>query len=381
MRIGIDVRLLEDTKAMTGIGVYLYENLIALNEIDNINEYYLFSRKPIDMSSFNSYRWHNIVKDFPIGILWFDFILPILLGKLEIQVFWSVNHFLPLIKGRNCKYILTIHDIAILKIKGIGEYNNIIKQFMLVKRSCNKANVIIADSIATKNDLSKVLNISEEKIKVIYLGSTRTNVRSDSRVDTSTRLKRVSNDYIFYFGTLEPRKNVITLVKAFEKVKGEFPELQLVIAGGRGWRFEATQEYINNSKDKESIVQLGYISEEEKRLLLKKCCCFAFPSLYEGFGIPVLEALSIGAVVVTSHVSSLPEVGGDCAIYIDYPTNENALASSLKKVLNLSDEERMKLTENGQKWARNFTWKHCANEIYKVIMSFGDQNCYEDNDR
>lgn len=373
MRIGIDVRMLETSSGLTGIATSLLETIRELNEIDHTNEYFLFSRKKINCDIRFNKNWNFIVEDFPQGMIWYNTILLNLLKKHKIEVFWNANHILPLRKVRGCRYIVTINDIAIFKIKGIGEYSNILKQHFFVKRACESAYKVIAISNATRNDLVDTLNIKPEKIVVNLLGGLqRSKVQCDYEEGKILQKFKITKKYFLYLGTLEPRKNLITLVKAFEQYRRYgFGDEELLIAGGKGWRFETTQEYIDNSDYKKSIHQLGYISNEEKVILLKNAVSFVFPSLYEGFGIPILEAMESGVPVVTSKVSSMPEVGGELAYYIDNPTNVNALMLKMKETAELDDSKRKALEAKEHIWVKNFSWRKTA-EVFLDLLSVID---------
>jgi len=144
--------------------------------------------------------------------------------------------------------------------------------------------------------------------------------------------------------------------------------LKLIIAGGKGWKSEETFRLINTSEYKNDIIVPGYIDELEKQYLYSKCKIFAYPTFYEGFGLPVIEAMSNGALVLTSNISSLPEVGGEAAIYIDNPYSPKNIADIIEKTLNFSEIERKKYIEKGYKQARKFNWDKCALETLKVLV-------------
>lgn len=372
MRIGIDARMLEADSGLTGIATSLLETLRELNNIDHKNDYYLFSRKPIHCDINFHHNWHLIDRDFPQGMVWYNTVLLDMIKKTQVEVFWNANHILPLRKVKGCKYIVTINDIAILKMKGIGEYSNILKQKFFVKRACKSAAKVIAISNATKRDLEKVLGINSKKIYVNYLGGVSRDIVDSNEQNVTNILSKyqINNSYFLYLGTLEPRKNLITLVKAYEKYRLEgIGEEDLLIAGGKGWRFEATQEYIDNSKWRNSIYQLGYISNEDKGVLMSRASAFVFPSLYEGFGIPVLEAMEYGTPVVTTKVSSLPEVGGNLAYYIDDPMDAEELKERMAEVGKLNNLQRSQISINEREWAKQFTWDKTAKRFIALVES------------
>lgn len=374
MRIGIDARMLEEASGLTGIAISLLETLRQLNEIDQVNEYYLFSRKKIDCDIHFKKNWTLVTKDFPQGMIWYNTILIRMLKQYRIEIFWNTNHILPLRKVRDCRYIVTVHDIAISKLKGIGEYSNIVKQKLFVKRSCENAYKVIAVSKATKNDLVEIMNVNPDKIFVNLNGGL-----SGERIDPNAMEQKkilhkwgMEEEYFLYLGTLEPRKNLLTLVKAFELYRQNgYGNEELIIAGGKGWRFEKTQEYIDKSIWKDHIHQLGYVSNEEKAALLKNSVAFIFPSLYEGFGIPILEAMESGIPVITSRVSSMPEVGGEAAFYIDNPTDEIALVAKMDEVAHMNKVLREQLETAEEEWVGHFSWRKTAEGFLNIISDGG----------
>ncbi|HCJ45596.1 MAG TPA: hypothetical protein DHV33_01635 [Candidatus Moranbacteria bacterium] len=175
-----------------------------------------------------------------------------------------------------------------------------------------------------------------------------------------------NSKFILFIGRLEERKNVIRIIEAFEILKKEYriPHT-LVLAGKPGYGYEKIKEKRMGSKQKEAIRELGYITEEEKWDLLRNADVFLFPSLYEGFGIPVLEAQSVGVPVVMSGISSLPEVGGKGAIYVD-PMQSEALAQGVYTLLS-EREVRDDIIAEGTKNVHLFSWEKCAKEIYQVL--------------
>ena len=178
-------------------------------------------------------------------------------------------------------------------------------------------------------------------------------------------------NYLFFISTIEPRKNISTLVKAFNILKDnkKFKGLKLVLAGGLGWRYEPILQEIDNSKYKKDIIRPGYISNEEKKCLLHNCKAFTYPSLYEGFGLPILEAFANKAIVVTSNISSIPEVGGDSALYFNNVLDENELSKIIEKALIMDDKEKNKRINEGTKLTKEFTWEKCAKETLNILIS------------
>lgn len=235
------------------------------------------------------------------------------------------------------------------------------------------ADHFVAISEATKKDIMDLYNVCEDKITKVYNGSNIEIVNEITKEEESEikqKFKIEDSKYIFFISTIEPRKNVATLIKAFNYIKEkESASLKLILAGGLGWKYSDVLKLYEESKYKEDIVMPGYISKKEKKYLFENAKCFVYPSLYEGFGIPVLEAMANSTIVVTSNISSLPEVGGEAAIYFDNVLNYEELAEKIEKAMNLSEEEKKKRIEKGLEQVKKFTWDKCAKETVEVIKN------------
>jgi len=227
-----------------------------------------------------------------------------------------------------------------------------------IKNSCRWAKKIIAVSKNTKKDIINLYEVSEDKIKVVYNGVSINN--QDTRND-NRNIK-----YLLFIGRLEERKNILGIVEAFEilKEKYKIPH-KLVLAGNPGYGYKNSKFKIKNSKFRNDIVLKGFVSEDEKYSLLKNADVFLFPSFYEGFGLPIIEAQSTGAPVVTSNVSSIPEVVNSSAILVD-PSSSQEIAKATYKLI--SDENfRSDIINRGFKNVKRFSWDKCAEEIANFL--------------
>ncbi len=371
MKVGIDGRALRENR--TGIGTYTYEIIKQINEIDKENEYYIYSNRKIYIDFKLNSNFHICEYSSKIGTLWLYTKLPKILEKDEIDVFWGTQHCLPKRNKhtKNIKYILTIHDLAIQKIKNVGSLYNTIIQKIILKKSCINANKIIAVSKSTKNDIIEQLNINENKIEVIYEGIYQNRPKAltdEQNIIIRNKFNLNNRKFIFFLSTIEPRKNLNTAIKAFEKYKSENNDnLVFVISGGKGWKNKDTFKLIDKSKYKSDIIVTGYITEEEKVFLFRNCEAYIYPSLYEGFGLPILEAMKNEAVVITTKVSSIPEVAGDAAVYLDSVYDYNNLCEIIKETINLSNEEKQRYVDKGINRIKLFTWENCTNNTIKII--------------
>ena len=365
MRIGIDARRLSDTEP-AGIGTYVRRLIDVFQNLDKENDYYLYSSRPLDSSVKLNKNFHSIVSNKLVGTLWIRYGLRKQLIKDRIDVFWGPEHILPR-KVKGIKYILTIHDLALLKNPRWGQRYNAMIQNLFVRRSINCADQIITISESTKRDIIELTNYNANKIKVIYIGAdVNTQSISESQKEQILRNNHIVKPYFLYLGTIEPRKNITTILKAFERVN-QNNRYQLVLAGKLGWKYKEIVNTIHESNCREDIKYLGYVSNEEKAALYSGCLAFVFVSHYEGFGIPIIEAMSYGTTVITSSNSSLPEVAGNAAFIIKDENNAEELADMMNKCINLQSADRDLLTNRMLLQIKKISWKVCANSTLNTI--------------
>lgn len=372
--VGIDARGLDENR--TGITVYIEKLLEQFNEMKNLEniKFILYSPRSINLSFEPSEKIEiKVFSKYKKGTIFLRYNLPKILREDNVDVFFGTQHVLP----RRCeytndiKYIVTVHDLAIHKFKTVGSRKNTIIQRLFLKKSCKEADKIIAVSKSTKKDIVEMFNIPESKVAVVYHGAGFDKKYGISKKEEIKILKKfdvVDKNYLFFVSTIEPRKNIITLIKSFEKLKEKNRDLKLILAGGLGWKYESIIQAIEDSKYKKDINLAGYISKEEKDCLIHNCKCLVYPSLYEGFGFPILEAMSKGTLVVTSNNSSLPEVGGKAALYYNNVLDYNELANVVQKALDMSEKEKEEIVKKGLNQVSSFSWEKCAKETLKSLL-------------
>lgn len=235
------------------------------------------------------------------------------------------------------------------------------------RRHCRLARAIIADSVATKQDLVNFYQADPDRIRVIYLGRDERLARvSDPQVVAQTKIRYgLEGDYLLYIGTLQPRKNLVRLVEAFHLAARNLPGLKLIIAGQRGWLYNDLLARVQQLGLAKRVIFTGYIDDADKPALLSGALAYVFPSLYEGFGLPVLEAMACGTPVLTSNVSSLPEVAGDAALLVD-PHDAPAIADGLTQLITNPDLRRS-LVEAGYRQVQKFSWQRAATQVLEVL--------------
>jgi glycosyltransferase involved in cell wall biosynthesis len=375
MRIGIDCRTILNPKSgeRAGVGHYTYYLVKNLIKLDKKNEYVLyFDWRVTDTKEFVQ---PNVkIKYFPFSqynkflpFAYSHMLITAYLMTEGLDVFHSPITSLPLTYPK--KSIITVHDLAIYKNPAWFP-SQIFSTKLLVPQSLRKADRIIAVSQSTKKDLKDIFNVADKKIKVVYEGAILDRIKVKNKSFDSLTKFKLGPKFILFIGTLEPRKNLVTLMRAYRKfldADGAFASYQLVLAGAKGFKHEEVFEEIRTQRLQKQVKYIGYVTQNQKLELLKKAACFVFPSSYEGFGLPVLEAMALGTPVITSSISSLPEVTGKAAILVN-PEKELDIATALKKVIGnrtLQDTMRTK----GIIQAHQFTWQRCAAETLKVYES------------
>lgn len=401
MRIGIDCRTILNPGygENAGVGHYTYFLVSNLLKIDKKNQYVLFFDNLLSKNAAESmiagssnaairfFPFHRYKHYLPFAFS--HILVSAALLKEKLDVFHSPAYTLPLsYKGKS---IVTVHDLAIYKHPEWFPKKFLIGQNFstktLVPQSFKKAEKIIAVSEHTKKDLKEIFKIKDNKIKVIYEGVESRNVPEESEAVCGAEGKvcfddikvkyGLKNDYVLFLGTIEPRKNITALVRAFCSLSLKNRELgknyRLVLAGAKGWKNEKIFSEINACKKKpglEGVVKyIGYVPGKEKFSLMKYSTCFVFPSFYEGFGLPVLEAMSVGVPVITSDVSSLPEIAGEAAILVS-PTETENISRALEKVLTDRDLQS-ELSKKGIIQAKKFSWEKCAE---KTLALYEEMN-------
>jgi glycosyltransferase involved in cell wall biosynthesis len=260
--------------------------------------------------------------------------------------------------------VITVHDIAYIRFPFLLNKSRQVYKKYILNISVKKADIIIADSYSTKRDIIEFFKIDEEKIKVIHLG-VESRFRPISNVEGYRTRNNLPTKMVLNIGTLEPRKNVVALVRAFKKLQERgLRDYNLVIAGEKGWLYKKIFEEIRSSGMEQSIRLLGIIRDDELPLLYNCADLFVYPSLYEGFGLPPLEAMACGVPIITSNTSSLPEVVGNAGIMID-PCDIESLSDKMYRVLK-DKKLKHQMSRDGLKRSKMFTWEKTVNDVIEV---------------
>ena len=366
MRIGIDYTAAARQHA--GIGRYTRELVGALLASPNPHQYTLFAATGgIERRTSNVKRQVSGVKfctlplsDEWLARLWHRLRLPIPVETITgpLDLFYSPDFVLPPTR-RTTRTLLTVHDLSFLRypdhfVPKLVRYLNAV-----VPRSVARADRVLADSEATRADLVTYLGTPPEKVEVLYSGVDQRFCPQPEQGEVERIRARYGLDerpYVLSVGTVQPRKNYVRLIRAFVSLK---VEAQLIIAGGRGWLYQDI--LAEAEKHPERVRMLGFVDDADLPALYHGASLFVFPSLYEGFGLPVLEAMACGVPVVCSDASSLPEVAGDAALPVD-PLDTGGLAEAMARALE-DAELRREMTAKGIARAARFTWEQAARQL------------------
>lgn len=368
MKIAIDARM---GHTRVGLGVYVRGLLRSLSIIDKTNEYYIIlnrNRKesfvPIQDNFYKIYTGVTYSSYFTRDF-WEQVYLPILLKKYQVDAYHGPNYILPILSDK--PLIQTVYDTTIFANRGWYKPISRYRVQKLLSLSAKRADIIITGSENSKKDITAILGILEEKIKVIYIGvDEEYRVIDDPGKLNLVRAKHnISKKFILHVGSMNPRKNIPRLIEAYSKLPSEVSgEYELVLVGENSWRSDEIFGKIEQLGLKGSVICTGVVEDDDLPLLMNAASLLVFPSLYEGFGIPPLEAMACGVPVVASRASSIPEVVGDAALLFD-PYNVEEMTASICEVL--TDKElRDDLVRRGFERAKVFSWRKAAQETLAV---------------
>ncbi|MDO8529482.1 MAG: glycosyltransferase family 1 protein [bacterium] len=384
MRIGIDARtiLSPEKGEAIGVGHYTYQLIRNLLELDKENEYVLFFDFRVREKDIKKFTKPNVkIKFYPFSdykkylpVAYSEILGTATLHKEKLDVLHSTSPTSRIPTGYGGKCVITFQDLAIYKVEHC--YNSIkcAKDRTVYKMMARKARKIIAVSESTKKDIQEMFNVPDDRITVIHNGLDK-RFFDIPQIDSRKILEKygIAKKYILFVGTLEPSKNIARLLEAFALFKKEIKknnfnfDYLLVLAGKKGW---LSQEYPRIAKDlgiSKDIVFTGYIVGDELVPLFKNAEFFVMPSLYEGFGMTVLEAFATGTPAIISRVSSLPEIAGEAAQFVDPMNKEEIFGAMLKfsQDENLRNEFRAK----GIEQAKKFDWQETARKTLEVYKS------------
>ena len=377
MRIAIDVRRVRDF----GVGTYIRNLLTAMAVVDRENEYCLIGN-PADCeqlpglpANFRSSLYTPRDTDRAEHLRFATFA-----SRLRCDLVHFPLNRVPLLMRR--PYIVTVHDLGVLLFSEATGVLRALRQFRF-HRGLTRAQRVIAVSASTQRDLLKLIPLDRARVRLVYNAPDPKFFSGGRNTDPQERdriLERYQINYPFllYAGTIRPQKNIPRLVEAFAVIRGEmeshpiYRNLRLIIIGDEISRYPAVRRAVMQSRVEQSVRFLGFVPFETLRVFYERAAAFVFPSLYEGFGLPPLEAMASGTPVVASGIGALPEAVGDAAMLVN-PENVFDIARGIKEVL-LNDDLRAKLIERGYEHSSLFSWTRNAVEVIGIYReSVGGQ--------
>lgn len=370
MLIGIDASR-ANKPIKTGTEWYSYHLIQWFKKLDKDNHYFLYTNVPLKRGLGKCPKnFEEKVLNWPPGRLWTQFRLSweMIKRRKKIDALFVSAHVIPMIHPKNTT--VTIHDIGFERFPEIYPWYDIVYHKWAVRFAKYRAKKIITISKFSKKELINVFKIKPEKIHVIYNGYDKKMYRPYDRKEIKSIEQKyhLNFSYFIFIGRLEEKKNTPFLIECFAKFKQKNPDSKhkLVLIGRKGHGFEKIEENIKKYGLENEIIFPGWIQTEDLAKILAGAEAMIFPSLYEGFGIPVIEAMACAVPVVCSNTASLPEVADDAAILID-PKNKEQIVSGMEKVI-FNENLRNDLIEKGLGNVKRFSWGNCARETLKVIL-------------
>ncbi len=366
MRIGIDVSP-AIRRYKTGTEWYTYNLIEALKKVDLTNHFFLLY-SPIPLSAELAQlpaRWQNKVLPWPFKYLWTQIRLSLEMLFNQPDVLFVPAHAIPLIHPK--KVITTIHDLGFERFpEAYTRWQRFYYRFAH-RFAAEHATKIIVPSEFTKRELINLYNVSSEKIVVVPLGydSNIFKVYAQEKIQEVLTALKISEPYLLYFGRLTKKKGLIKLIDAFKSVGGENQDLKLVLLGKPDFGYQEIKQRIAFHKLENKVIELGWVEKDKMPFIVGGARLCLMPSLYEGFGLPVLEAMACGAPIIISANEALVEVGGEAALMVKNDSVE-AWIEAIKQVLS-SRELREEMISDGFIQSRNFSWEKCAKNTLAVI--------------
>jgi glycosyltransferase involved in cell wall biosynthesis len=378
MLIGIDAsRALRPQR--TGTEHYSWQLIRHLLALGSGHRFRLYTRRqpPAGLFDLAGQEARGVVPDrpdlrvIPFPRLWTHVRLSGEVTRHPPDVLFVPSHVLPVLHPK--RSVVTMHDLGFRHFPEAHKKVDRLYLELSTRVDARRARHVLADSQATKEDLLRFTGVGADRVTVIHLGRDETLAPVDDQLRLAEVQQRLGiwrpgepqSRYILFVGTLQPRKNLVRLVEAFAVLRQQQPDLRLVLAGRRGWLADPLFQRVEALGLQDVVCFPGYVVDADLPALLSGASCFAFPSLYEGFGFPVLEAQACGAPVLAANTSSLPEVAGAGALLVD-PLDSHAIAAGLLRIIG-DAALRDRLRAAGFANLSRFSWQRCAQETLAVL--------------
>ncbi len=366
MKIGYEAkRVFHNT---TGLGNYSRDLVRIMSEFYPDNQYFLYNPKPKKVNRLQ--LKNNMVEVLPTSKFWKIFssiwrqkAVSKQIIKDEIEIFHGLSGELPKgLEKSTVKKIVTIHDLIFVRYPNLYSFFDRKIHFQKFKYACEVADVVIAISEQTKKDIIEFLGINPKKIKVIYQGCHnifKTEIPQNER-DLVLKKYNLPKDFILNVGTIQTRKNALTIVKAIKNI-----DTNLVIVGRKTAYFKEIEEYIRNNNLEHKVFVLEGLSLEEIASLYQQAIISVYPSIFEGFGIPILESIFSRTPVITTKSGVFPEAGGDFSVYLENPLDENEMKNTIEDLLH-NEQKQNEMTTKSLEFAQKFTDEKIAKNIMEI---------------
>ena len=366
MKIGI---MLRHYGQPGGIGMYTANIVNALLEVDQRNQYVLIYNHPKHLGKYQRFRnAEEVVARAPNKVWWDQVTIPGIVRRENLDLVFNPKLSIPLFAG--CKTVLISHGGAHFVVpEAFPWYDR--AYFTLANRLYfQRASAIIAVTQLGAQEIVKYMRVNPNKVHPIHESyNERCRVFPKQDLATAKQKYQLPKQFVLWVGGISPLKNIGNLLRAYAQVASEFPH-QLVMAGFLRWKFSKDMDLVDELGLRDRIVFPGYVQPDDIPALYNLASAFVFPSLYEGFGLPILEAMACGCPVITSTTGYAPEVAGDAAILVD-PHQPAQIADAMRTVLK-DDARRSQMVQAGLRWVQEFSWKKCAAETIALFESLGE---------
>ena len=365
MLIGIDASPAA-RQNRTGIEWYTFHIIQGLLSQEDGNQYRLYTDKAFQVDQY-FFKNHTQVLRWPFPYFWSEGRLSLEMLKSRPDVLFVPGRSLPL--SLPARTVTTIHDLGFARYAHERSYPSQAYLAWSTSHAVKSASHILTISQFTKNELIEKYKIDDSRITVSPLGFDASMYVSHPQAHDSDILRKhnLQKPFLLSVSRIDHRKNILFLLSVFEKLHATHPDLELVLAGPLGYGGKEIITHIDNSKCRDAVRYLGWISETEKSALLRSATCMVFPSLYEGFGLPVIESQASGTPVVCSDATALPEIAGDGALYFD-PSDEDSALSALQR--SITDIQlRNALRVRGFENCKKYSWQHTVEVTRKALLS------------
>ncbi len=387
MRILIDCT--QVTRHKAGVGVYAFNTLREMIPLDPSVQYFLVVQSDDPSLAFDKYPNATVLvvpsrlfRKLPLRFLLEQIYLPWLTHRYRIDVLHSLHYSLPLLPLK-AKKVVTVHDMTFFLMPEVHLASKVRYFQFFIRQAAKRGDQLIFDSFSSKEDFQKMFARPDSVCHVAHMGrSLLFHPGLDpGKVDAVLAKYNITRPFLLYIGTIEPRKNLARLIEAFATVASGYPNHTLVLAGGRGWMCDDLPELVDSLGLQDRVLFTGFIDETDKPYLIRGAEIFVYPSLYEGFGIPLLESMACGIPTLSSNVSSLPEVVGDAALLVN-PLSTLEIGVGLRSLM--ADRPlRQDLSEHGIAQAAKFNWSKTAAdtlEVYRLANNPDVVRSIENND-